>query len=120
MNERASKFRIFERRKIETGPDQRVWRPSVNEAITSGHDAVVRNIDFINIVAKNGSRTKKKRKQKLFIDTTVEFEDILFFLKKGGNNTPVRIVESILQNVQPRIEERENNNIDNTNKIIKV
>lgn len=46
MIERTPKFHILEEGKIETKPDQRVWRPSVNEAVTRGHDAVAGHIQL--------------------------------------------------------------------------
>lgn len=80
MIERASKFRIFERRKIETGPDQRVWRPSVDETITSGHDAVV--ISFISIVAKRRIEEEEGTKIISLTQPYQQFECILFFFKE--------------------------------------
>lgn len=47
MNDRTYfKISILEKGETETKPDQRVWRPSVNEAITREHDAVVGHIEF--------------------------------------------------------------------------
>lgn len=82
MIERTPKFHILVKGKIETKPDQRVWRPSVNEAVTRGHDAVAGHIrlhqrkkEWIAIVEEK--RTKIIHRHSC--SGAIEFEDVLFF-----------------------------------------
>lgn len=102
---------MLEKGKIETKPDQRVWRPSVNEAVTRGHDAVAEHIqlhqrkkEWIAIVEEK--RTKIIHRHSC--SGAIEFEDVLFF-RKERSETPVNegfVAASILHDVRPRIKGR--------------
>lgn len=118
MIERTPKFHILEEGKIETKPDQRVWRPSVNEAVTRGHDAVAGHIqlhqrkkEWIAIVEEK--RTKIIHQHSVFRRDWIRGRT--FFFREERSETPANegfVAATILHDVRPRIKGRKNNNIN--------